>query len=577
MSHALRTRGLAYGVAWMLAFAGGTFLANAASATTNYGTLSGVVVDPSGTPQMGANVKLVAENLGFSVSSKLFTNQHGAFSDARVPAGFYELQVSLAGFLPSTQHHVRVVPNVTTLVKVELSTVFASLDRLRRGPAPSTANDDWKWVLRTSAATRPVLEWTDSQLAASNASSDSNGQRRAHAQLELTSGSDRPGSISNLPEAPATAVGYDTPVGATGRLLFAGQMSFGRDVPAGGFATVWMPSADSAGGPVTELVVRQAWLGPDGVTFRGERLSQRNTLAIGDRMLLHVGADAVAAQIGRGTESFRPGVDLEVLFSPKLTVNFMAVSGTATDPMFTTARPTAMDQLNNFPILMERGGRPKLEGGWHEEVGAQYKVSKHTILEAAGFHDRSGDTAVFGRGVMTGPDFLQDPYSNAFVYDSGTMESWGVRAALKQNLGNDFDMAAVYAWAGAMAPGSADPATMTVLRDALLMQYRHSLGLRLSGRSHRTKTQFAVSYKWLSGQALSRQDAYGEALYGMDPYLSVTLRQALPGSLWSCRWEALADFRNMLAQGYVPVASPDGQVVLMSAARSFRGGVSFQF
>jgi hypothetical protein len=577
MSHALRTKGLALSITMVLVCAGGTMLATVASATTNFGTLSGVVVDPSGTPQMGANVKLVAENLGPSVTSKLFTNQHGAFSNARVPAGYYELQVSLAGFLPSTQHHIRVVPNVTTLVKVELSTVFASLDRLRRGPAPSAGNDDWKWVLRTSAATRPVLEWTDRHLAASSAPSDSSDHRRAHAQLQLTSGSDRPGSISNLSEAPATAVGYDTPVGATGRLYFAGQMSIGRDLPSGGFASVWMPSSDSANGPVTEVVFRQDWLGLGSLAFRSERISQRNTVALGDRMLLHAGADVVAAQIGSGTKSFRPGVDLVVLLSPNLQANFMVVSGTAASPMFPATRPTAMEQLNNFPIMMERGGRPVLEGGWHEELGAQYKITRRTTVETAAFHDRSGDTAVFGRGAMSGPDFLQDPYSSAFVYDSGVMDSWGIRAALKQNLGNDFDLAAVYAWAGAMAPGSADPATMTMLRDALLMHYRHSLGIRFSGKSHHTGTQLAVSYKWLSGQALSRQDAYGEALYGMDPYLSVTVRQALPGSLWSCRWEALADFRNMLAQGYIPVAGPDGQVVLMAAARSFRGGVSFQF
>jgi len=78
-------------------------------------------------------------------------------------------------------------------------------------------------------------------------------------------------------------------------------------------------------------------------------------------------------------------------------------------------------------------------------------------------------------------------------------------------------------------------------------------------------------------EALSRQDSYGEALYEMDPFLSVSVRQPLPGTLWSCRWEALADVRNLLAQGYLPVASQDGQLILVSASRSFRGGLSFQF
>jgi hypothetical protein len=41
--------------------------------------------------------------------------------------------------------------------------------------------------------------------------------------------------------------------------------------------------------------------------------------------------------------------------------------------------------------------------------------------------------------------------------------------------------------------------------------------------------------------------------------------------------EALADFRNLLAQGYVPVSTPEGVVLLVPSYRSFRGGLSFQF
>jgi hypothetical protein len=39
----------------------------------------------------------------------------------------------------------------------------------------------------------------------------------------------------------------------------------------------------------------------------------------------------------------------------------------------------------------------------------------------------------------------------------------------------------------------------------------------------------------------------------------------------------MADFGNLLAQGYVPLQTQDGQVILVPSYRSFRGGVSFQF
>jgi hypothetical protein len=572
-----RTRSSKVSLAAVLVCAFGTVLAGTCSAAPSMGKLAGVVVDPAGVPQMGANVKVMAEDLGVPMSALVLTNQHGVFNEARLPAGLYEVQVTLAGFLPSIQHGIRVTANVTTIVKVQLNTVFSSLDRLRHGPDQTATSDDWKWALRTAAATRPVMQWTDPQSSGSSLD-DESGDRKSRGQLELTSGSQQPGSISNLPEAPASAFSYDLPVGTVGRLFIAGEASYGRELPAGGLATVWLPAGNDTNGPVTEVVVRETWLGPTGLVFRGERVSAHDSLQIGDRILLHYGADTIAAQLGRDTQSIRPVVDMEVLVSRNLTANMMVVSGAAsTDLAFMTPPSTATDLLDSFPVLMLRNSRPVIDGGWHEETGLQYKLSPRASLEGAAFHDHSADSAVFGSGSVTNPDFLQDPFSNAFVYDAGSMDSWGARAAFKEKLTDNYDLAFVYAYAGAMAAEPGDGALASSLRDAIDLRYRHSLGARFSGRSRRTGTQFSVGYKWISGQTLTRQDAYGETLYDLDPYLGIRIRQHLPGSIGGCRWEALADFRNLLGQGYVPVSSQDGQVLLMSAARSFRGGISFQF
>jgi len=562
----------------LLAIFLGIMLPGTVAASTNFGQLSGVVLGPGGTPQMGANVKFVAENLPDPVPTQLFTNQNGAFSGARVPAVYYELRVTLLGYLPAVQKHVHVLANLTTLVRVEMTTVFASLDRLRRAPTQTTNTNDWKSVLRASVASRPVLEWTDPRTVTISNMPEESRTRRAHANFQMTSGSSQPGSISNLPEAPATAFSYDQPIGSEGRLLFAGQMSYGHDLPAGGFATAWMPSGDAPGGSVTEMVIRQAWLGPDGLIFRGQRFSQRNTLQLGDRAVLHYGADILGAQIGGSTESFRPVLALTVQLSPTLQANFIVASGTAVNTISSgPSSDRAMTDLNSMPVLMFRDGRPVLDGGWHEEASVRYKVSREGSLEVAAFHDQSKDTPVFGSGNVSNSDYLQDPFSNGFVYDAGSTESSGVRVAYRQKLNDNFDLAAVYAFAGALAPGSDELAPAATLRDSLAMRYRQSVGARVSGKMRHPGTQFTVGYKWISGPALSRQDTYGEAFYELDPYLSVSIRQPLPGSLWSCRWEFLADVRNLLAQGYVPVTSQDGSVMLVSASRSFRGGLSFQF
>src|SRR5882672_6164101 len=95
----LKRNVLGWGIAVVLMVAGS---ANAKSGT---GTLSGVVLDPSGTPQMGASVWLTAEDGTGRIISQLRTNQHGAFFSDLKP-GEYSVRVSLAGFLPAFERHV---------------------------------------------------------------------------------------------------------------------------------------------------------------------------------------------------------------------------------------------------------------------------------------------------------------------------------------------------------------------------------------------------------------------------------------------------------------------------------------
>ena len=92
---------------------------------------------------------------------QLLTNDRGRFSSATLPAGIYSVKVTLAGFLPAVEQDIQVRDEHTTLLEIVLGSVFTSLEKLRRQPDQQVAADDWSWVLRTSAATRPVLRWQD--------------------------------------------------------------------------------------------------------------------------------------------------------------------------------------------------------------------------------------------------------------------------------------------------------------------------------------------------------------------------------------------------------------------------------
>src|SRR5262245_10479656 len=87
------------------------------------GSLTGVVRDLTGTPQMGASVQVLAETAGVSSSSELLTNTQGLFRSDRLAPGLYTVRVTLAGFLPTLQQHVRINANLTTMLRIEMESM----------------------------------------------------------------------------------------------------------------------------------------------------------------------------------------------------------------------------------------------------------------------------------------------------------------------------------------------------------------------------------------------------------------------------------------------------------------------
>ena len=113
----------------------------------------------------------------------------------------------------------------------------------------------------------------------------------------------------------------------------------------------------------------------------------------------------------------------------------------------------AVSELDSFPTLLWRGGRPVLEGGWHEEISATRKLGPHSDVQVAAFHDDDRDTAIYGRGGDTpSADYLQDYFSNAFAYDGGSMEQLGHARGFARKLTDNIEVTAVYSYAGALSP-----------------------------------------------------------------------------------------------------------------------------
>jgi hypothetical protein len=565
-------------------------------AAQSAGRIAGSVVDASGTPQMGATVSIEPEEVAGSLDARVFTDARGRFLSVPLAAGLYSVNVTLAGFLPSLEQHVNVDQLRTTVLRVRMGTAFASLERsgarTANGPPSQRSDDadDWTWVLRGATVSRPILRWSDDEVEGGEESSSGRNSQQPRAELAVSAGTYQPGSITNFSEAPTTSFAYDMNLGTVGHLLMAGAFSYIDQAPAGGFDTLWVQQGGLLGGEtVTGVVFRQSELGPDGSTFRGMRLTRQSQMALGDRLSLRYGGEMVLADLNGFTSSLRPNVEITTRIASQWRARFILDSRPWADgvPPASGEPPPARDgvaddsslqsaliSLNSFPALLEKDNRPVLQAGWHEEAAVERRIGQSGDLIGAAFHDQAADSAVFGEGSLPGGNLLPDYFSNGFAYDAGSSGSWGARVVYRQKIGGSTDVSFLYTWAGVLAPGTA--ISTSDLSNLLATRYRHSAGARISAKAPRTGTRVTAGYVWVSGPAVGRIDPYGEASYGFDPFLSFAIHQPLP-TFFPGHMMLVADVSNLLAQGYVPISTPDGQVLLIPAFRAFQGGVSFQF
>ena len=116
-------------------------------------------------------------------------------------------------------------------------------------------------------------------------------------------------------------------------------------------------------------------------------------------------ANILLIGLGRSVSSVRPRVSVQTKLGGEWrgTMVFASQPGapnaleTGSDDL-QSSLVRALDELDAFPALMWRDGRPVVQGGWHEEVAAERRVGEHGKLQFAGFHEDAHHLAVFGRG-----------------------------------------------------------------------------------------------------------------------------------------------------------------------------------
>lgn len=538
----------------------------------NPGSVTGVVRDSAGVPQIGATVQLLRPDL--SVVASVFTNDKGHFLISSVLPGSYALKAMGTSFLPSLREGVHV--HRATVVNLTLNTLYEVMQWLPAQPRAANAQqDDWAWTLR-SAANRPLLRWLeDGPLVV--VSDGSAGKPKLKARLMATgsagtfgeSGERITASVENTPSnsrellasvdfEPNSDAGMESMLGFKQDLGFAGSVQSVAAVSI-------HPEVTSQDGDGLDEAAMRTW----------------ENMNLGDEFVGEAGMEQVLARFQQNS----PNTVVAAL--PFVSFGWRSSDGNSIIRYrMTTATTQGQDNDGShasdyLPQAAMRNGELVLEHGSHQEIGWERQTDgsniavmvyadtlRNPVMEAAG-HLAEGSAS---RNV------LFDPTSGLMRMAGSDFSSAGVTAHFEHRLPAGNLVRLTYANGDALAmPVAPHATTLSQLVAGAKPRRVQTYSISLSGTLEGTGTHWRASYRWQPEDTITAVAPFSAD--AMQPYLNLHVRQPIAlhrdgGS----GVEALLDVQNLLAQGYRPYLLSDGSLLLFAQdQRGIRAGVAFTF
>jgi hypothetical protein len=555
---------------------------------------------------MGATVQLF-DGLE-RVVSRALTDPSGGFLFKALPPGAYSLRVTLASFLPALKRNIVVQPGMRSLLSVNLAGALSTIELVYTSPtASSIMSDDWKWVLRTSSATQPVLRFRQSlgvPVPATRPASFAAAFSDTRGIVKISAGDE--GRVSQLGNEPdlGTAFALATSLFGVNQLQVSGNLAYSAatGLPAAGFRTSYSRGAPGgASSPQVNLTMRQLYMRPRVgtglLTGQDEAAPALRTMSAGvvDRRDL---SDALRFEYGFSLESVS-FLDTLNYFSPFGRLTYDLGDGESVEFAFSSGVPPAellsapreagdemqrdLSALALFPRVSLRDGRAKVQRTEDFELAYRRTIGSRTY-SLAGYQEtvrNAALTMVAPAGSVPPSEYLPDLVSNSAVFNAGDYASAGYMFSVTQSLLDHLNISLAGGSGNALIPGGGqlEGDHPDELRAMLRRGQRRWAALIASGSIARIGTQCTASYRWSDGRSLTAGHLYLTQTLRPDVGLNIYIRQPVPGFPGlRGRLEATADLRNLLAEGYLPLATTSGgQVLLLHTPRSVRGGFAFVF
>lgn len=408
------------------------------------GSIAGVVSNALGIPQMGATVTLF-NHLDRQVA-KLLTDDRGSFQFDSLPSDLYSLRITLASFMPATRSNIGVQPGIRRILAINLAGVLSSIELVYSLPIQQgLMADDWKWALRGSLATRPIL-----RVLAEDARDPLRHMRTGNAvfshtrgMVRLSAGDATPApTLGSQPDL-GTAFAVATSLMGSNNLEFSGNFGYASSSgnPAAGFRTSYSRHKGEARTPEVAVTMRQAFLagrGPGSIagaqaqkgvpTLSTLSIGTSDSLQLTDNLHLMYGGSLETVQFLDRVSYFSPfakaGYDFEELgvvtvgYSSGLPpTQLFAQTGSYLDP----EQQQQLAYVALFPRVSVRGGRALVQRAQNYEISYAKTMGSRTFH--AGVYRESltnaALTAVGAGGVFGSGDMVSDMFSTASIFNAG--------------------------------------------------------------------------------------------------------------------------------------------------------------
>jgi hypothetical protein len=535
------------------------------------GSVSGVVRDSAGVPQIGAEVQLLRPDLTVIIS--VYTDADGRFTIPSVFPGRYALKAMSTSFLPSLRENVRVRRGA--VVNLTLNSLYEVMQWLPSEPRAGNApKDDWAWTLR-SAANRPLLRWLeDGPLVV--VSDGSRAAPRLKARLMATG---QEGTFGESGERISTTV-EETPTNSRellARVDFAPNTNAGMESMLGFRQDLGVVGSVQSVAAVAIHPVEEA-SGAEGLDEAAIRTSE--TLRLGDEFEAQVGSTQVLARFAAQS----PNTVAEAL--PFASLGWRDGNTAIHYRMATflpgSPQPDETEAQDGLPALSVRNGNLVLEHGLHQELGWERRTETSGVTVQV-YADNIDNPIVeamgnFAAGTPAASTMLFDPISGLLRAAGPDFFTAGVLAAVGRRFGGNY-IRLSYASGNALVLGASSSSPVGVAQVLASAHPRptQTYAIALSGTLDGTKTRWRASYRWQPESTITSVAPFTED--PEDPYLNLYFRQPLHmRGNGTCGFDALIDLRNLLAQGYRPYFFSDGSLLVFAQdQRGIGGGLAFTF